>query len=80
MDTGATPSAIQPLERVRRIRPQLIAQPNWDMVIPAVVRERGAVETWRAEGRGGVVRETISLLGLAEQTRLHLRLILAVLS
>jgi hypothetical protein len=35
----------------------LIAQAHWELERPAVVGECGAVEAWRAEGRGGIVGE-----------------------
>src|SRR5262249_14143306 len=63
-----------------RMRPSvapcaLVAQPNRDVDTAAAVGERRAFETRRTEGRGGVVREALALLGLAEQTRPQLRLV-----
>src|SRR5262245_18073871 len=40
-----------------------------------VVGKGGAGEARRPEGRGWIVREAVALLGLAEQARLHLRLV-----
>jgi hypothetical protein len=64
----------------RAATPALVAQPNRNVESPAAVRECRAVEARRPEHRGGIVREAVALLGLAEQAGLHLRLILAVLS
>jgi hypothetical protein len=53
----------------------LVAQPHWKVQRAALVDESGAVKARRPEGGGGIVREAVALLGLAEEACLHLRLV-----
>src|SRR5262245_54104013 len=57
------------------MRPRLIAQLHRQLVGSALIGKGGAGEARRPEGRGGIVREAVALLGLAEQASLHLRLV-----
>src|SRR5215467_8593204 len=57
------------------MRLRLIAQLRRQLEGSALVGKGGAGEARRPEGRGGIVREAVALLGLAEQAGLHLRLI-----
>src|SRR5262249_12775487 len=55
--------------------PPLVAQLHRKVESPALIGKGGAGEARRPEGRGGIIREAVALLGLTEQAGLHLRLI-----
>ena len=72
--------ALAGASKVRAGRSRLVAQLHREVESTTLIGKGGAGEARRPEGRGGIVREAVALLGLAEQASLHLRLILALLS
>src|SRR5262245_17981030 len=57
------------------MRARLIAQLYRQLEGSALIGKGGTGEARRPEGLGGIIREAVALLGLAEQSGFHLRLV-----